>query len=339
MGKVLVTGGCGYIGSHTLISLIDNGYDVVSVDSLINADVKVLEGIKNITGKSVFNYEIDLCNKEKIGKIFTDHPDISAVIHFAALKAVGESVENPGLYYKNNIESTANILDACVHYNCKTFIFSSSCTVYGNPTELPVTENSPIAEPTSPYGRTKIIGEILVEETSKISNIAGISLRYFNPAGAHHSAIIGESPTNPALNLVPIITETAIGKRAEMTVFGDDYPTRDGTNIRDYIHVMDVADAHVKAIAYLKNNPSITYDTFNLGIGMGISVFEAIEAFEKASGRELNFKIGKRRPGDAIAIYSDYTKAKLKLQWKPNYSIDQIMKSAWDWEVERSKPN
>ena len=332
MSKILVTGGCGYIGSHTIVDLIESGYDIVSVDNLINAKIKVLDGIKQITGIKIKNYEVDLCDKEALEQVFQENPDISGVIHFAALKAVGESVEYPVLYFRNNINGLINLVDCCLHSNVKHFIFSSSCTVYGNVDELPCTELSPIKEAESPYGRTKQISEMIIEDSFRLSDVKAINLRYFNPAGAHDSIIIGEDPKKIALNLVPVITETALGKREKTVVFGDKYDTRDGSCVRDYIHVMDLADAHTKALQHLENNTEAKQlDVFNLGIGQGVTVLEAINAFEKVSGKKLKYEVGPPRPGDVIAIYADYSKAKKELKWNPSRNIEDIMDSSWKW--------
>ncbi len=335
--KVLVTGGTGYIGSHTIIDLIENGYDVVCVDNGINSDKSVLNAVKEITGVTVPYYHIDLCDLSLTETIFKDHLDIQGVIHFAALKSVGESVEKPVLYFRNNIESLLNILDLSLQYEVKAFIFSSSCTVYGDVQRSPVDENTPLQEAASPYGRTKQIGEQVILDTLKNNKMKSILLRYFNPAGAHPSAKLGEAPNNPALNLVPVITETAIGKRAGMTVFGTDYPTRDGSCIRDYIHVVDLSHAHTLALKYIfDGKQKVSTDVFNVGIGSGLSVLEIIEAFEKVTGLRLNYEVGPRRPGDVMAIFSDYSKAKKELGWQPNYDVNDIMKTAWAWELVRS---
>jgi len=338
MKKVLVTGGTGFIGSHTIVDLINHGYEVVSVDNYINSNADPLASIEKITSVAVHNYDIDLCDMIATEQIFKDHPDIVGVIHFAALKAVGESVAKPILYFKNNLNSLLNILACCQIYEIPNLIFSSSCTVYGNADELPVTESTPEKEAESPYGRTKQIGEKLIKDSLGGTNTNAISLRYFNPAGAHRSGLMGESPVNPALNLVPVITETAIGKRDQMIVFGDDYDTRDGSCIRDYIHVMDLASAHTKALEYLLEGKNVdSYEVFNLGIGAGVSVLEAIHAFEKVTGEKLNYKIGPRRPGDVIAIYADDKLAREKLNWEPTFSIEDIMDTAWTWEQFRTK--
>ncbi len=336
--KVLVTGGCGYIGSHTIVDLIDNGFDVVSVDNLGNSYESVMDQIEAITGRKIQNYAIDLCNLEDTKQIFEDHPDIGGVIHFAALKSVGESVNQPLRYFKNNLNSLLNILECCRDYGANSFIFSSSCSVYGNAKELPVTEETLFEEAESPYARTKQIGEkITMDFAVNNPQVSSIMLRYFNPAGAHESNLIGEQPKQIALNLVPVITETASGLRDHMMVFGDDYDTRDGSCVRDYIHVMDIANAHTKAIQYLfaeKNDKN--YEVFNLGIGEGVSVFEAINAFEKVTGESLNYKVAPRREGDVIAIYANNDKAKHKLGWNPNRGIEDIMKTAWDWQVKQN---
>lgn len=337
MKKVLVTGGTGYIGSHTIVDLIENGFEVVSIDNYSNSTPKALEGIKAITGKAVKNYAIDLKDLAATEQVFAAHPDLVGVIHFAAHKHVGESVEQPLTYFRNNLNSLMNIIDCMRKFEVKNLIFSSSCSVYGNAEELPVTEDTPMREAESPYARTKQMGEqICVDVANHEKDHNFVLLRYFNPAGAHHSALLGENPANAPSNLVPVITETAIGKRKKMTVFGSDYDTRDGSCIRDYIHVMDLANAHTKAIQYLieaKNESNL--EVFNLGIGEGVSVLEAIQAFEKVSGQALNYEIGPRRPGDVIAIYAQPDRAQQQLNWKPERDIEVIMKSAWGWEQKR----
>ncbi len=337
MNKVLVTGGCGYIGSHTIVDLIDHGYDVISVDNFNNSEPSVLEGIKAITGITVKNYQIDLCDIEKTRIIFQENPDIVGVVHFAAHKSVGESVKRPLMYFRNNLNSLINILECAFEFKIKQLVFSSSCSVYGNADDLPVTEETPLAEPASPYGRTKQMGEQIIRDFQLVyPNMRAVLLRYFNPAGAHESALIGESPVNEASNLIPVITETAIGKRPEMTVFGNDYDTRDGSCVRDYIHIMDLANAHTKAIQYLeKDKQESNYEIFNLGIGQGITVLEAVNAFMEVTGQPLKYKIGNRRPGDVVAIYANYTKASRTLGWGPQYDIDDIMRTAWAWEQRR----
>lgn len=339
MSKVLVTGGCGYIGSHTIVDLIDNGFEVISVDNLSNSSADVLDGVEAITGKRVKNYAIDLCWEDAVRQIFEDNRDIKGIIHFAALKLVGESVLQPIRYFRNNLNSLLNILDCMEHFEAPHLIFSSSCSVYGNAEVLPVTEETPLQEAESPYARSKQMGEQIIRDFSRIHpRHNSILLRYFNPAGAHESALIGESPTNPASNLVPVITETAMGKRPEMMVFGDDYNTRDGSCIRDYIHVMDLANAHTKALQYLldgKNTDNL--EIFNLGIGEGVSVLEAIQAFMKVTGQPLHYRIGERRPGDVVAIYANNDKAARLLGWEPQRDINDIMRTAWAWEQKRSR--
>lgn len=337
MKKVLVTGGTGYIGSHTIVDLIEHGFEVISIDDYSNSTPQALAGIKAITGKDVKNYAIDLKDLAATEQVFSEHPNLVGVIHFAAHKLVGESVEKPLTYFRNNLNSLMNIIDCMRKFEVKNLIFSSSCSVYGNAAELPVTEDTPMLEAESPYARTKQMGEQICVDVAKHEKDHNfVLLRYFNPAGAHHSALLGENPANAPSNLVPVITETAIGKRNKMTVFGSDYDTRDGSCVRDYIHVMDLANAHTKAIQYLiqdKNESNL--EVFNLGIGEGVSVLEAIEAFEKVSGQKLNYEIGPRRPGDVIAIYAQPNRAQTKLGWKPERDIEVIMGSAWAWEQKR----
>ena len=338
MKKILVTGGCGYIGSHTIIDLIDNGFEVISVDNLSNSDHSVLEGIETITGKRVRNYDVDLCDASSTRRIFLENKDIKGIIHFAALKSVGESVEKPLLYYHNNVNSLNNILMCAEEFDVKSIIFSSSCSVYGNAKALPVTEATPFQPAESPYARTKQIGEDMLKDFTLVNPLINIiALRYFNPAGAHESALIGESPRNVANNLVPVITETAIGKRGETVIFGDDYPTRDGSCVRDYVHVMDLAHAHTLALQYIiagKNDRN--FEVFNLGIGEGVTVLEAVHAFEKANNHPFKYRIGQRRPGDVVAIYANNDMARIKLGWVPRYNIEDIMRTAWVWEQRRS---
>ncbi len=337
MKKILVTGGCGYIGSHTLVELIENGYEVISVDNWSNSDESVLDGIRAIAGKKVKNYAVDLCNWKDTQQIFVENPDISGIIHFAALKSVGDSVEQPLFYFENNLMSLLHILRCMVEFGVKNLIFSSSCSVYGNVSELPVVETTKWQEAESPYARTKQMGEqIIVDFSRRYPDFRSILLRYFNPAGAHESALIGESPRNAANNLVPIITETAIGKRNSFTVFGTDYPTRDGSCVRDYIHVMDLANAHLKALEFLRSEKSANNcEIFNAGIGEGVTVLEAIAAFEKTTGIRPNYQLGGRRDGDVMAIYSDYQKAATLLGWQPQRNIEDIMRSAWAWEKKK----
>ncbi len=339
MKKILVTGGCGYIGSHTVVDLLNQGFEVVSLDNLSNSDEKVLDGVEAITGKRVPNYTVDLCELAATREVFKSNPDITGIIHFAALKLVGESVFEPLKYYHNNLEGLTNLLRCAEEFKVSNFIFSSSCSVYGNTGVLPVTEDTPFGEAESPYARTKQIGEQILADYAKVNDwFRCVRLRYFNPAGAHESALIGEAPTNPATNLVPVITETAIGKREKMSVFGVDYDTRDGSCIRDYIHVMDLADAHTRCLQYLLENRNDTNcEVFNVGIGEGVTVLEAVNAFEKVTGQKLNYELGPRRPGDVVAIYANKSKAEKLLGWHPRRNIEDIMKTAWAWELARTK--
>ncbi|WP_343671353.1 UDP-glucose 4-epimerase GalE [Chitinophaga sp.] len=332
--KVLVTGGCGYIGSHTIVDLINNGFDVVSVDSNIRSSTQLLEGVEKITGKKVRNYKVDLCNLEDTHAVFHENRDIVGVIHFAALKTVPESVSEPLLYFHNNLTSLTNVLKCVKEFNIPNMVFSSSCSVYGNATALPVVEETPLGEAQSPYARTKQMGEQIIVDYSRVNNTQSILLRYFNPVGAHPSALIGELPLGKPDNLVPVITQTAIGKIPKLTVFGHDYDTRDGSCIRDYIYVMDIANAHTRALQYLIDKKNKTNcEVFNLGTGNGVTVLEAIKAFEKISGVKLNYELGPGRPGDVIAIYANNTKAKSLLGWEPKTGIEDMMRTAWQWEV------
>jgi UDP-glucose 4-epimerase len=335
-GRILVTGGCGYIGSHTIVDLLDNGYEVVSVDNLSNADESALAGVAKITGRQVRNHVIDLAEREPTLRLFREE-QLTGVIHFAALKAVGESVEQPLRYFYNNINSLLNVMAGMAETRVNNLIFSSSCSVYGNTTDLPVTEATPRQAAESPYARTKQMGEDILQDFCRVHPaFKTVLLRYFNPAGAHPSSLIGEAPANPASNLVPVITETAIGKRAEMTVFGATYATRDGSCVRDYIHVMDLAHAHTLALDFLlANRQQSNCELFNLGIGEGVSVLEAIHAFEQVTGQQLKYRIGPARAGDVEAIYANYDKAAAELGWHPTYNIADIMRSAWAWEQAR----
>ncbi|MCL4111619.1 UNVERIFIED_CONTAM: hypothetical protein GTU68_002035 [Idotea baltica] len=333
--SILVTGGCGYIGAHTIIDLIENGYDVVNIDSQDRSTDRHIKALQEYTGKTVSNYKVNLCDKEAVRKVFEKHPDINGIIHFAAFKSVGESVEQPLAYYRNNLFSQINLLELTEEFNIKNFVFSSSCSVYGNTTELPVTEQTPRQEAESPYGNSKRVGEDIIKDTAKVSKNNFVSLRYFNPIGAHHSGCIGEVPYGPPQNLQPIIMETALGKRELLKVFGSDYKTRDGSCIRDYIHVMDLAHAHTLALQYLAEDRNDTnYEIFNIGSGDGVTVFEMIEAFEKTTETKLNYEVDQRRPGDVEAIYADNAKTKDKLGWIPKYNIDDMMLSAWKWNQE-----
>jgi UDP-glucose 4-epimerase len=333
MKKILVTGGCGYIGGHTIVDLIDNGFEVISVDDLSYGSLRMNQGIEKVVGKPVKNYKVNLCNLEDTEAIFIENPDIAGIIHFAAYKSVPESVQQPLKYFRNNINSLVNILQCAAEYNIQHFVFSSSCSVYGNPEVLPVEEKAPIAEPESPYARTKQIGEAICRDFAKLHKNFNVTLlRYFNPVGAHPSAMIGELQEKPE-NLVPVITQTAIGKRSEMLVYGTDYPTRDGSCVRDYIHVMDIANAHTKALQYtIEGNNTEQVEIFNLGSGNGVTVLELIYAFEKVSGQKLNYKVGPRRPGDVVAVYANNSKARCLLDWDIKYSLEQMMDTAWRWE-------
>lgn len=333
MSKILVTGGTGFIGSHTVVELYNAGYTPVIVDNLSNSNIQILDQIEKIIGVKPEFHQFDLCDEQKTKDFILGNPDISGIIHFAASKAVGESVADPLKYYYNNFFSLINLLNA---YREKpiNFVFSSSCTVYGEPDACPVTEAAAVKKAASPYGNTKQIAEEILEETAHAyANYNIIALRYFNPAGAHASALIGELPNGVPQNLLPYITQTAIGKREKVTVFGNDYDTPDGSCIRDYIHVVDLAKAHVAAIKLLeKGNPNGKYDVFNVGTGIGYSVIEAIVAFEKASGQKLNYAFGPRRDGDIIKVYGDVNKSAQQLHWKAESGIDEIMSSAWAWE-------
>jgi UDP-glucose 4-epimerase len=331
--KILVTGGTGYIGSHTAVELINEGFDVVIIDNLHNSEAGVVDRIEKITGVRPLLDVFDLCDQEKLKDFFSRHGDIAAIIHFAAYKAVGESVNKPLEYYRNNLVSLINILELMKKPG--SFVFSSSCTVYGQPEKLPVTEDSDLQPATSPYGNTKQVGESIIRDTAASDgNLKAISLRYFNPIGAHPSALIGELPRGVPENLVPFITQTAYGLRDELKVFGDDYDTPDGSCIRDYLHVVDLAKAHVVAVKRLlegKNRQN--YEVFNLGTGKGVSVLEAIHSFERISGVKLRYRIVSRRPGDIEKIWADPSFANQELGWKTESSLDEAMKTAWDWEI------
>jgi len=337
--KTLVTGGLGFIGSHTVVELQNKGHEVVIIDNLSNSSLSVLDGIESITGVRPYFEQLDLRDKSAVFLFFETHKDIDGVIHFAASKAVGESVENPLLYYENNINTLVYVLQALKKHEINNFIFSSSCTVYGQSDELPITENAPVKKAESPYGNTKQIGEEILQDVCKISEkLKAISLRYFNPIGAHPSAKIGELPIGIPQNLVPYITQTGVGIRKELSVFGDDYPTSDGTCIRDYIHVVDLAKAHVIAVERLlvATNKS-SYEAFNVGTGTGSTVLEVIQSFERASGKKLNYKIVGRRAGDIISAYADTTKVNNELGWKAESTLDDTILSAWKWELELKK--
>lgn len=332
--KILVTGGLGFIGSHVVVELLERDYEVVVIDNLSNSSLDVLDGIHGITGKKPEFEKIDVRYKSDLHDFFKRHRDVSGVIHFAASKAVGESVENPLLYYENNINSLVYLLQELQELPQAHLIFSSSCTVYGQADELPITESAPVKPAESPYGNTKQIGEEIIQDVCKVKPaLKAIALRYFNPIGAHHTALLGELPLGTPQNLVPYITQTAIGLREQLSVYGDDYPTRDGTAIRDYIHVMDLATAHVVALERLLKNKSATnFETFNVGTGTGSTVLEVVQAFEKATGESLNYKIVPRREGDVTAAYAHTDQANNILGWKAQYSLEESLASAWEWE-------
>jgi len=332
--KIIVTGGTGYIGSHTAVELLQEGFEVILIDNLYNSEAVVAERIGEITGIVPKLEVFDLCDKEKLDKFFKKNKDITAMIHFAAYKAVGESVNKPLEYYRNNLVSLMNLLDAMKKFSIGSFVFSSSCTVYGQPEKLPVTEDAPVQPAISPYGNTKQIGEEIIRDAAMVNqNIKAISLRYFNPIGAHPSALIGELPRGVPENLVPFITQTAYGLRDELKVFGNDYDTPDGSCIRDYLHVVDLARAHVIAVKRLiENKNRNNYEVFNLGTGIGVSVLEAISSFERVSGVKLKYKITGRRGGDIEKIWADPSLANRELGWKTESSLDEAMKTAWEWE-------
>jgi len=335
MKKIVVTGGLGYIGSHVTVELQEQGYEVIVIDNLSNSSINVLDNIERISGIKPIFEQIDVREKQSVREFFQNHENISGIIHFAASKAVGESVENPLKYYTNNLFSLTNLLNELKDLNKEiNFIFSSSATVYGDPKILPITESEPIKKAESPYGNTKQIGEEIIKDlVNSSSNFNAISLRYFNPIGAHPSALIGELPIGIPQNLVPYITQTAIGKRNELTVFGDNYLTRDGSCIRDYIHVVDLAKAHIKSLEKLiKEFSKNYYDAFNIGTGKGTSVLELISCFESVSGKKLNFRIGERRKGDIAKCFADVSKANELLNWKSKHSIEDALLSSWNWE-------
>jgi UDP-glucose 4-epimerase len=338
--KIIVTGGCGYIGSHTIVDLIENGFDVVSIDNLSRSNKITYSGIEKITGKSIQQEEIDLTDRTATLKVLEKHSDAIGIIHFAAFKSVPESTEKPLLYYKNNMDGLFHLLEGVEMYGIPNFVFSSSCSVYGLVDVLPVTETTEFQEAQCAYARTKQHGEQVLQDVTKATKINTIILRYFNPVGAHPSANIGETPIDIPNNLVPFITQTAIGKREKLTVFGDDYSTRDGSCVRDYIHVCDIAHAHTLAVQYLiKNKKPEHLEIFNLGTGNGVSVLEAIKAFEKATQVPLKFEIGPRRAGDVIEVYADNTKAKKYLGWDLKYNIEEMMLTAWNWEKKMAESN
>ena len=333
MAKILVTGGCGYIGSHTIVDLVENGYDVISADNLSRGFVEMNQRVSDLLGKEIVNYQLDLSDRIQARQLFEAHNDIDGIIHFAAYKSVPESVDQPLMYYRNNIDSLVNILELAQEFGVRNFVFSSSCSVYGNADELPVTEEAPMKEAESPYAHTKQIGEGICTRFAKaFPDFRIVLLRYFNPVGAHSSAQIGEMNKRPE-NLVPIVTQTAIGLRDSMTVFGTDYDTKDGSCVRDYIHVSDIAHAHTLAIQQsLKQALPSNCEVYNLGTGTGVTVLELIAAFEKISGLKLNYTIGGRRAGDVIKVYANNSKAEKELGWKPVHNIETMMETAWAWE-------
>ncbi|MFC0183846.1 UDP-galactose 4-epimerase [Pseudarcicella hirudinis] len=336
--KILVTGGAGFIGSHTVVELHKVGYESIILDNFSNSDKKVLDGLKQIIGTETPFYDNDINDPATYDRIFTEHK-IDGIIHFAAYKAVGESVEKPLKYYRNNVAATVLLLEKMQEHGVKNLVFSSSCTVYGQPEALPVTENSPVQPATSPYGNTKQICEEIIRETVATgSGLRSISLRYFNPIGAHESALIGELPLGVPANLIPFITQTVAGLRGQLSVFGDDYPTNDGTAVRDYIHVVDLAKAHVSALNLLLKQPEGQYyDFFNIGTGTGSSVLEVIKAFEDATGLKVDYAIKPRRAGDVTAVYADVTKSSEILGWKTEKSLTEALGDAWKWQLAVSK--
>lgn len=333
MGKILVTGGCGYIGSHTIVDLVMNGYEVISIDNNARSNPVILKGVEQITGTRIKNYKVDLCNFDDTFAVFQENTDITGIIHFAAFKAVGESVEKPLLYFENNLDSLINLLKCVQEFSVPHFVFSSSCTVYGEPDAVPVTESTPVKKAQSPYGLTKQMGEQILQEFCKTSLTRCTLLRYFNPAGAHPSIAIGEMPLGKPQNLVPAITQFAIGRIPRLMVHGTDYPTRDGSCIRDFIHICDLSHAHTLALQHLESGPAgEPCEIFNLGSGNGITVLEAIQAFEKVSGLKLKFENGPRRSGDVAAVFANNNLSREILGWTPQYSLEDIMDTAWKWE-------
>ena len=335
MKKILVTGGLGFIGSHTVVELQQAGYEVVIIDNLYNSKIEVLDSITSITSIKPSYFNIDLRNKIAVEDFFKNNK-IDGIIHFAASKAVGESVNNPLLYYENNISTLVYLLQEMKKHKLSNFIFSSSCTVYGQADELPITENAPTKPAESPYGNTKQIGEEIIRESCKANGLKAIALRYFNPIGAHETANIGELPIGVPQNLIPFVTQTAAGIRKELSVFGDNYPTKDGTAVRDYIHVVDLAKAHIAALErLLKNNHKKDFEVFNVGTGTGSSVLEVIQAFEKVSKIKLNYKIVGRREGDITSAFADTTLAKVELGWKTEKTLEEALLAAWKWQLKQ----
>jgi len=336
--KVLVTGGLGYIGSHTVLELIDKGYEPLIIDNLSNSDVSVLDRLEKICGKRPEFQQVEMRDKEQLQEVFwSNDKQIVGVIHFAAALLVGESVEKPLHYYYNNLTSTINLLECMNEFDVKPIVFSSSCTVYGNPDQLPVSEDAPIKPAMSPYGNTKKVCEDILRDASAAHAIKVVSLRYFNPIGAHKSSLIGEFQSGPPHHLVPFITETATGKRKELKIFGGDWNTPDGTCVRDYIHVSDVAEAHINAMEYASKQSANSFNVFNIGSGDGYSVLEMVKSFEKTTGKKVPYEIVDRRPGDVEAVYADPSKAANELGFKTKRGLDEMLKSAWDWEQALAK--
>jgi len=333
MKKILVTGGLGYIGGHTIVDLVQNGFEVISADDLSRGSERMHRGIEELLGKPIKNYRVNLTDLDDTEAIFAENRDLVGIIHFAAYKSVPESVDNPLLYFGNNLDSLMNVLNCAVEYGVNHFVFSSSCSVYGNVQSLPVKEDTLMAEPQSPYARTKVMGEGICRDVARAEQDLQVTLlRYFNPVGAHPSGLIGELQEKPE-NLVPVITQTAIGKRPAMQVFGADYDTRDGSCVRDYIHVMDIAAAHTAALRYtMEGRNESNCEVFNLGTGEGVTVKEMIDAFERVSGEKLAYEFGPRRVGDVVAVYADNTRAKGQLGWETKHSLDDSMATAWRWE-------
>ena len=335
--KILITGGAGYIGSHTAVALSESGFDPIIIDNYSNSDKSALQGIKNILNTDVIQYEGDCNDTALMDRIFSEH-NIAGVIHFAAYKAVGESTEHPLKYYQNNVGSLMVLLEVMKRHQVKDLVFSSSCTVYGQPDENPVQESTPRKTAESPYGNTKKICEdILVDYVKSKAPVRVVALRYFNPIGAHATSEIGELPLGVPNNLVPFVTQTGVGLREQLTVYGNDYDTADGTCIRDYIHVVDLAEAHVKSIQYLQDKPENFYDLFNLGTGQGNTVLEVVKTFEKVSGKSLNYKIGPRRPGDVEKVWANTEKADKVLGWKSRLTLEDSLRDSWNWQLKLSK--
>tara|TARA_B110000285_G_scaffold203177_1_gene239067 strand:- start:2668 stop:3690 length:1023 start_codon:yes stop_codon:yes gene_type:complete len=333
MKKILVTGGLGYIGSHTVVELQNSGFEVLIIDNLSNSTLDALQGITNITNVAPAFEKLDLRVKADVSDFFKRHQDIAGIIHFAASKAVGESIEKPLLYYENNVSTLVYLLQECKIHKINNFIFSSSCTVYGEPDAVPITESAPIKTAMSPYGNTKQICEEIISDTCAVSDVRSILLRYFNPIGAHHTVELGELPSGVPQNLVPFITQTAAGLREQLRVFGNDYPTPDGSNIRDYIHVVDLAKAHVISLKRLLSEENASdLEVFNIGTGRGSSVLEVIHAFEKVTDQKLNYKIVERRAGDVVSVYADTVKANNVLGWSAEKSMEEALASSWKWE-------